>query len=341
MTDPQNVLITDQQWYIDGVAAGKPQWYGPYYYPDDIYTSGKETDPVVWMSAFTPLTLKNGTISGLCSGDYILSHINGFLRALELSPNSRIYIIETETSYMVSSSDKQDKVFNISSDGQQFGRYKFSQSSIPAVRYMASQIESSYGTNVTSLPNTLQYSIGQSSYIIKSTTYRDEFNLRWTIMIVMSVDDYMGPVIQFRNIVLIINAVVIVLSIIVGLLISVSITRPLTKLGEEMESLRNIGERSASVEIVAPKKQTFVEKLRQASLFYEVSILQKHFRKMSNAVHGFIKYVPAEVVSNFINMPLSEQARLFRPGVSNRHIAILFTDIEGFTCKSRLHTLIF
>ncbi|KAL9641629.1 hypothetical protein ABK040_013547 [Willaertia magna] len=352
--------MDDIVWWVDAKEKGKITWSSFY---ADLY---KE----FWISAYWPLynftynpiTKKTEKfMHTLLSVDIQLTFLSKYLvDNINLSKNSFVYIVESKTSVIVASSKiKEDELFLFDLNAAYHVRTRrLNESKIEAVREIGKRIYREYGVNlsIVTIP-TFQHTIKENYFQIETTKISDIYGLDWTVFVFIAMTDFIQPSIDLRNVTIIVNCVVIVFSIIVSIIISRMITQPLQKLGKKMDEIRKISlnvrnvqqfkdsvttlsayyketprEERVVPEITFPQEEDYHVKFLSRSLFYEVSVLQKHFSKMSHAVEGFMKYVPVEIVSTFLKGDPSS----FELGVSEKRIAIFFSDIANFTsiCES-------
>jgi adenylate cyclase len=324
--DPASVSAFDlftQEWYTASRATYVPKWLGPYFIPFNVYNDPKS----IYLSAMSPWYNESSPrkeVLGVSGCDIIISKMNDFLKSVSISENSAVYVIENDGVLMVSGSNVHDSYFNISSDYSTMNRLKMRQSSIPNIATLGSVLENEYGSKwKQGQVKSKSYIINGVSYYLEPLAFSDNYSLDWTILVIIAQSDFTGLTDQFRNTILITDCIVIVVSIAFGLILAYAITRPLIRLGNEMEKLRNMQE-------LIP---TSPNKLGNLKLFHEVRVLDSHFSNLEKAVQGFMKFVPKEIVMDFLT---EEQngGDLFKPFVSEKKVAILFSDIESFTSIS-------
>ncbi|KAL9641624.1 hypothetical protein ABK040_013542 [Willaertia magna] len=337
-----------------------------------------------WISAYRPLfnyTFNNETgetekvMDILYSIDLEMTIVSNYLRDnLGLSKNSFVYIVQSKDTIMVASSKIDNDelfVFDLTQERYIIPK-RLNESKIDVVSGVGNKLLGDYGFDIS---NITIPSFKYNGYQIEISSVTDKYGLSWSIIAFVAIDDFSGQVIEFRNIVIIVDSIVITFSLIMAIIISRLITSPLSRLGKKMEEIRKINissdflkpngdDDSEDLEQIPsfnennntnthvpsmsntvypePPKQILSHKhhdnptqrfkFLQNSLFYEVSVLQKHFTKMSHAVQGFMKYVPVEIVSTFLKGDPSS----FELGVSEKRIAIFFSDIANFTsiCES-------
>ena len=115
-------------------------------------------------------------------------------------------------------------------------------------------------------------------------------------------------------IILIISFVLIFIAVIIGVVFSRKISKPLSQLGTEMDNIKNF-QLDSNIEI--------------SSSLIEVEQMAQSFVNMKKGLQSFKKYVPADLVRELISM--GKEANL---GGEKKTLTIYFSDIAGFTSIS-------
>ncbi|KAL9649356.1 hypothetical protein ABK040_016183 [Willaertia magna] len=298
--------LSSMIWWTIPFVNKKAQW-------SEIYATSQN---VTWLTAYYPSLTKSGDLDFVVTADYAIPELRKFLKTIRISDNSFVYLIESSSSNMIASSVEHDTLYNYDRTYSPYKirKLKLSQSSIPEVALIGKDLEKKYGTDLKTknIVKNEKYFANGKGYILAVSDFKDSYGLDWKILIMISLEDFMGPINTLRNVVLIVDAVVLVGSVILSVLLGNFITVPLDKLGKEMNKIR---------------QAKHVKFNKYTGIFYEVQVLQKHFSTMTNALDGFMKYVPVEIVSSFIQGDESS----FELGVSPRKMAVLFSDIKNFT----------
>ncbi|EFC45906.1 predicted protein [Naegleria gruberi] len=341
--------LDDLYWWKQGNILGKITWGDAYCDKDGFY----------WVSSYFPIKNESNIVLNkytktlepemnvLISVDMDLASVSIFLyQNLEISKNSFIYVVQSKDMVIVATSKLNDTIFIFDLEAEGFIQKKrLNESSIPTVAKIGSELIHTYGTSLVnvSIPLTKFY-VNGAEYRLEVVDIKDKYGLDWKCMIFIAIDDYMGNVYTLRDVVLIVDSLVVVISLVVGIIISYFVTSPLTQLGKKMEELQNIQIDTADLisEVTSRASESDrndqeqdmdlekVEDQGRNSIFYEVFVLQDHFSRMSSVMKGFMKYVPVEIVSTFMKGDQSS----FELGVRSKKMAIFFSDIKGFTTIS-------
>ncbi|KAG2389515.1 hypothetical protein C9374_014075 [Naegleria lovaniensis] len=306
-TPIQQFSLDSFEWWSDSQQAKKNVF-------SELYATNQDS---VWISAYYSVMLNSTNLDYVITTDLTVQDINTYLRSITISPNSRIYLVSSITSEMVACSSQNETLYVFDrSYAHKLQRKELSESTVPDVSLVGKLIKKKYGSNLKNVANSEinKYTVGDNTYLVLMNEVEDTHNLNWKIVIMMSVDDFMDPVTKFRNITLIVDGIVLVLSLVIAVLVSITITTPLHKLGYDMQEIAQLNE-------TEPRKKNPI-------VFHEVKKLQHHFEKMASAVQAFMKYIPKEIVKGFI---IEDNQSYFELGVTQQHIGILFSDIKNFT----------
>jgi class 3 adenylate cyclase len=178
------------------------------------------------------------------------------------------------------------------------------------------QIAKHYIRNNETISNEKSESITTSTakYLVTVTPFQFN-NMKWMVYVALEQKQVFKSLTRSIFVSLGVSIVIVCVSISIVFFGAYLISRPLLNLSDKMESIQ--------------KADLYRGKKDSESLISEVRYLQGHFGKMETAIHGFFKYVPAEVVRDMMNQPKGSVR--FEPGVKPKDIAIMFTDIVQFT----------
>lgn len=136
-----------------------------------------------------------------------------------------------------------------------------------------------------------------------------DFN--WKVGIVLPENDILEQVHKYNRILFWTIIVFFLLVILLGVLLSRFISRPLALLSQQMDDVKNL------------KIDCFT---RISSPLREVNMMTQSFNGMKKVLLSFQKYIPHEVVSELVRQ--GKEAEL---GGEKRELTILFSDIADFT----------
>ena len=339
--------MNDMVWWLDGLKEDDITW-------SKIYASLETRE--FWVSSYYPLHNQSNIVTNpltgkvgpelniLISSDLNMADVSSHLtEMLQLSKNSFIYIVQCTDMVMVATSRQDDTIFVFN---EKFPRFveprRLNESSVPLVREIGNLLIEKYGIHNAEIPPQWFIASGKQ-YRLEVATIKDSLGLGWTCLIFVAMEDFTGSMVSLMNIVLGVHLGIVALSTVTGILLSYMITIPLTHLGDKMNQIRQISitktlqevnsESNMSMKMFEENESHQDRDLEHynsfnsfgKSVFYEVSTLQGHFSKMSNAVKGFLKFVPVEVASTFL------EGECFELGVDSKAVSIFFSDIQGFT----------
>ncbi len=112
------------------------------------------------------------------------------------------------------------------------------------------------------------------------------------------------------------SGIFIIISVCIALLISRSISRPITKISDETNRIKEF-DLSGDLNI--------------KSSIFEIQLISKSLTAMKNGLLAFKKYVPADLVRQLIQT--GQEAKL---GGKKKELSIFFSDIAGFTSISEI-----
>ncbi len=207
-------------WYADAAKAGKPIW-------SQIYNFGGGWDEILAISSSYPVYDKQKKLIGVLGIDVHLSRINKFLEAIELSPHAKVFIIERD-GLLVASSTKE-KTFALVNDVAQ--RLNVTKSENPAIAGTAKDIQRRFGSfkNIQQQQN-FDFVFNNESNYIRIEPWRDRYGLDWLVIVIVPKSDFMGQIVANTRTTIFLCFLALCGAILLGLLTSRWITRPIVKL---------------------------------------------------------------------------------------------------------------
>ncbi len=146
---------------------------------------------------------------------------------------------------------------------------------------------------------------------VASEPFPAAFGKNWQVIIVAPTADFVGVLEATNRDVFALIAVAVGLALVFIVLLSRYIARHLGRISQQFVSARRMSFPGDS----APR-----------SVIGELSDLEGGFALLQNALSSFAKFVPSDVVSQFI-----ESGQPVTPGVQQREATIFFCDLEGFS----------
>jgi adenylate cyclase len=157
----------------------------------------------------------------------------------------------------------------------------------------------------------LEFTTGGVEYLASLRALPDEIGRDEHLAIAIPRDDLLRDVQRIRRESLLFSAIGVAVAIPILFLAARSVARPLRRLAREADRIRRF-DLASDVEI--------------ASRVTEVNQLSASVRSMKEALRGFGRYVPAQVVRNIVEHGLSPEL-----GGERREVTLMFTDVRNFT----------
>ncbi len=252
-------------WYMDAVKASK----------------GGKSDQPVWAQIFAGTDYdtyfldlsqavydQNGKLLGVIASDYLLDNIQIFLNKLKISENGQTFIFDRE-GLLVASSQKEERL-NSGKGLETKERPSIEKSKNPLIQAVAKYLKS----NVADFDNQIkpnkkyqfEFNYKNERQFLQISRYQDDFGLDWFIVAVIPESDFMGQIYKNSQQTIFICILAFILVIIIGILTSNWVTKPISKLNNAAKNIAQ-GELDQAVEIT----QT-----------HELSDLATSFNQMAN-----------------------------------------------------------
>ncbi len=137
------------------------------------------------------------------------------------------------------------------------------------------------------------------------------FGKRWEVLIVAPTDDFVGDLAATNRAVFGLLALAVAAGLVLVYLLARSIAAHLGRLSAQFNAARRLSFQGGSLD---------------RSFIGEIADLEGGFALLQNALSSFAKFVPVDVVTQFI-----ASGQPVTPGVSERAATIFFCDLEGFS----------
>ena len=136
----------------------------------------------------------------------------------------------------------------------------------------------------------------------------------WEILTLIQEEKIIGSIQNTMYDTIMISFLIMIVFIVIILYISKKVSRPITKLSEQIHSIEQL---ELNIDI---KNDSNIKEIHEA---------QNSLKSLQVAIGSFIKYIPIDLVKRFIKM--GEEVKV---GGREKDLAIMFTDLEGFTSIS-------
>jgi len=280
-------------WYKGAKELGGIFWTGVY-----IFFSDKAPG----ISTAYPIYDSDGLFTGVFSLDIALSEISMFLQQLKIGITGIVYIINKKNE-IVAYPDPS-RIVKKRGDG------KLRPARVDELGI--DWVTASFYEHEKTGKDKFKFKSGGKWYLGAFRNLEGSFGKDWKIAVVVPEDDFLGPLIRMRRVVLIISFVILVVSVIIARLISRGISKPILALTEETKKIENF-------------ELDDSDKLAPSNI-REIQMMNNSISSMKQGLKAFKKYVPSALVRELVKT--GEEARL---GGKYDELTILFSDIQGFT----------
>ncbi len=254
--------LIQEPWYTDAVAAGKPVWSAVYAWEDK--------PDVLSISASLPIYDAQKRLVGVIGTDVILSQFSSFLNTIQLTPRSRIFIVERSGLLIASSGNVVP--FQIS-DGKAV-RLSTTDSPDPLTRNASNFLRHHFGSLARAdQQQQLVFSDGTEQFFVEITPYRDQYGLDWLIVVAVPEMDFMSQVHDNMRLTWLLWGITAAIALGIGLLTARWIARPIYRLSEEAQHI------AQDPEFAGANWQ--IERRPEAGWIYELDRLSWSFNQMA------------------------------------------------------------
>lgn len=260
--NPERWLATEyypfqtDAWYESAATAKRPIWSPIYQWED--------RPEVISISASYPVYNRAKQLVGVLGVDFILSQISQFLRRLEISESSEIFIIERNG--MIVASSSEETPYQIVNGKAQ--RLNVARSQNPLIRQAAQQLRDRYTQwGQITQPQLLSLQLNQQRTIVSVMPWQDQLGLDWLIVIVVPETDFMQQIHANTAVTILLYALALSIAILLGLVTSRWLSYPIRQLAQASQAIAR-GEAYPEIQVYGIHEltllsQTFNEMARQ------------------------------------------------------------------------------
>jgi signal transduction histidine kinase/DNA-binding NarL/FixJ family response regulator len=206
--------------YADAVKAGKPIW-------SRIYSIGGGWQDILAISSSYPVYDSQTKLLGVLAIDVHLSHIDKFLQEIKISPQGKVFIIERD-GLLVASSTPEKPFTIVDKVAQRSNAIDSKNESIAAI---AKNIQQRFGSfNKIQQQQNFEFVVNHESHYIRIEPWRDRYGLDWLVVAFVPKSDFMEQIVANTRITIFLCFLALCGAILLGLLTSRWITRPIVKL---------------------------------------------------------------------------------------------------------------
>ena len=214
-------------WYAGAVENKGAFW-------SDVYVLFTGQD--IAISASRPVYDGNRGLSGVVAVDIFLSHLNSFLKTIDVSENSLSFIMEPSGLLIASSAG--EPLFRTSSNGDKHERIGLEESSVPLLREASSQLTRKFGgCDRISSKQYLEFDLDGVRQFLHVSPFHDPHGLDWLIVTAIPESDFLGRIYVNRRITILLIACTLILTGALGAILSDWITSPVYKLNDAAKEM--------------------------------------------------------------------------------------------------------
>lgn len=280
-------------WYKNTQTEKRIYWTEPY-----VFSTTKN----IGITASMPILDSKGVMKAVSGIDIPLEFLSDFMAEQKITENSKAFIVN-EKNELIAYPDK-NQVIKKNSKGE---LSLASLNDIEEKWFPEALLQSKHHHRFLTTVNGI-------TYIVNILELPKKIGLKWRIIITTPYEDLYGSVTKSLIISIGIALIIMVLAFLVAYYFSNRITKPIGKLAEMTEEIKEF------------RLDNFKE---VSSNIKEVNLLSKTLMASVNGLKAFKKYVPADLVLQLIKA--GEEAK---QGGRKKEISIFFSDIEGFTTIS-------
>ncbi|MBW4623448.1 MAG: response regulator [Cyanosarcina radialis HA8281-LM2] len=205
-----------ESWYTETIKARKQIWSSIYNWDGD--------EEFIAASLNTPVYNKNNKIIGVIGVDILLSNISDFIRQIQLSPASKIFIIERNGNLVASSSTENPfKIVNEKAE-----RLNAVNSSDRRIQSIAKDLQAKFGSfKAITNGQQLEFEFDRERQFVQVIPWKDEYGLDWLVVIVVPENDFMGQINDNTRTTILLCLAALAIATLLGLLTSRWISQPI------------------------------------------------------------------------------------------------------------------
>ncbi|MDR1057477.1 MAG: adenylate/guanylate cyclase domain-containing protein [Coxiellaceae bacterium] len=251
-------------------------------------------------SAF-PIYDTSGNLQGVFGVDMLLDAITDYVKNIELTANSHIFIVDNYGN-IITSHTPNGELLALAKNSV---KDKASDIQLPWISKSFKLYKEKQESPFIYLMNGKQYVASYEKIVdVKS-------NHPWFVGIVTPISDIIKPLLKGVLISVIFTGLVLLLGIILASIFSLSLSRPIKRLAQDANLICQLQ--------LADIKYLF-------SRIKEIAEMADSFMKLKNALYSFQRYMPIVLVKKLI-----VSNKVATVGGGEKDLTLLFTDIQDFT----------
>ena len=219
----KNYLPAKRPWYQAAVAADRPTW-------SKIFQFSSDTAVRLGITAVQPYYDESGTFLGVLGTDIVLAQLGDFLKTLKIGQSGQTLIVERDGKLVASSTLHQP--FKVVEGKAQ--RIDATASDDPLI---SSTVKNLGNLTAISDRRQLEYQLKGDRQFVQVLPFADGRGIDWLIVVVVPEADFMGQIRQNTQITVLLSLAALMAAILLGLITSRWIVRPILRLEEAASEL--------------------------------------------------------------------------------------------------------
>lgn len=296
-------------WYQKAVKAGRSTW-------SDIYIDFKE--PRLKLTLAEPIYTASGTLQGVVGVDFVISHIQAFLRSLKIGKSGHTFILEPSGEIVASSTSEEPVIRD--QNGKIKARLFAKDSRIPLIKAATQHLNQTWQTlhNIQTRQQ-LTVELNHTNHFLQVTPLKDSRGINWLIVVIIPESDFMAQIHANTRTTIWLCLGALILATLLGILTARWIAMPVLFLSAATQRITS-GELDKNVPIVGVK---------------ELRILANSFNQMASQLQA--SFIALEKTKEELEIRVQERtAALSQSEAQNRAIIAAIPDLmirlsrEGF-----------
>jgi adenylate cyclase len=301
-------------WYGPARAGGRPYWSDTFV----LFTDDGVPD-TPGMTYALPVHGPDGALVGVLGVDFDVYGLCRFLKALEVSPNGYAFLVEQHADgsrNLIAHPDRDVLVRGAlrSAEKRRGALAPLDDLTDRRVPAFMAQVPAGVDPSGVKDVTPVHFVEGGVSYLGTYRRLAGDDCPGWFICVVLPEEDVLGQIYHLRRVAAVIGLAALALSVILSMLVSEQVARPLERLAREAGAVGRLG--------VEPRPAV-------RSAVVEVDRLGRAVEEMKTGLRSFQKYVPADLVR-----ALYASGREARLDGECRTLTIFFCDVADFTAIS-------
>jgi adenylate cyclase len=300
--------LRKRPWYLDAQRASAPTWSKPY-----VWEQQKE----VCVDRLWPTLGPDGQIIYVWETGFLFTGLNRQMKSLDVGTGIA-FILDADgmlvaTSRGLTLLDIDDKLQRVAGVDADEGVVAESSQALvpywPSLQSGGPEVQLSYGTNTGNVH-------------VMATPLPRQHGLPWTIVVALPEADFLGPVEESKRNTQILALILLAMSLMIAIVISRRVSRPLTLLAEDARRIQN-GELDVAFTAATGRDEfgTLAQALRD---------MVRSIEQRQRITEAFGRYVNPDLAEKMLS-----KGDALELGGKEQVVTILMSDLRGFTSLSQ------